>query len=452
MRPKFLSSRLWANPALLIVSSFALTDLVGALLLWLPFAHQQRLSLIDALFTSTSAICVTGLTVVNTAQVFTRLGQTVILLLIQLGGLGVMTFSVLISLGLRKTLNFRSRLIVQETFLPYRLTDLSTLIFTIVIYTFFSEFILAFLLFFAFIMNFPLRDALFHAVFHAISAFCNAGFSTFPEGLILYQKSFYVPVIIMLGVLLGNTGFPIIYEAVEYLRKVKHRFSLHFKLTLLTHFLLIVIGFLILAFLEWNGALAHLSYSERILAALFHSVSARTAGFNTLDLTSFSEHGLYFLVLLMFIGACPGSTGGGIKTTTLAVIWASALSRMRGYYRTVAFKRTIPEAQVLKAIVLLVVAVMVIVILHFVLTFSVPSVPLYQAHGEFLATLFEAVSAFGTVGLSTGLTPKLDPLGKLVIIVLMFGGRVGFLSLVSLLTQVKEPKPFHYAPEEVMIG
>ncbi len=452
MQFKFLAGRIWAHPEALIISSFALADLVGAFLLWFPWMHRGSLSFLDALFTSTSAVCVTGLTVVNTAVAFTRLGQFVILGLIQLGGLGVMTFSVLIALGLRKGLSLKNRLIVQEVFLPYRVGELKDLVLTIFIYTLLSEGIMALFLFFDFVLRFPFFEALFHATFHAVSAFCNAGFSTFKEGLILYQGQFYVPLVIMIGILLGNTGFPIIYELVEHLKGAKQKFSLHLKLTLLTHFLLVLMGVFVLLCLEWNGAFAPFSTPEKIFTALFHSVSARTAGFNTVDLTKFSEHGLYFLVLLMFVGACPGSTGGGIKTTTVAVMWAAAFSRFRGYYRTILFKRTIPDLQVSKAMVLFITAMTVIVVFHFVLTFSVPTVPFYQAHGEFLGTLFETVSAFGTVGLSTGLTPNLDPLGKGVIIISMFFGRVGLLSLVSLLAQVKGPKPFHYASEEVMIG
>ncbi len=449
---KFRPAHFWGHPTALVILSFALVDLTGALLLLLPWMHTRGLSFLDALFTSTSAVCVTGLTVVNTAAAFTRLGQGVILLLIQLGGLGVMTFSVLIALGRGKGLTFRSRLFLKETFLPHEMGDHYLLIATIFAYTFLAEGTVAFFLFLTFIFHFPFGEALFHAVFHSVSAFCNAGFSTFEAGLEPYQKSFFVPLIIMLAVLLGNTGFPVIYEILEHLRGKKRNFSLHFKLTLLTHFLLVLGGALGLSLFEWHRAFSSLSPAKKILAAFFHSVSARTAGFNTLDLATFSEHGLYLLLLLMFIGACPGSTGGGIKTTTLAVIWAAALSRIKGYYRTVVFKRTIPDLQVSKALVLFIMAITVIVIFNFVLAFSVPNLPFYRAHGEFLATLFETVSALGTVGLSTGLTPKLGPLGKVVIIVCMFVGRVGLLSLVSVLARVTRPRPYHYAPEEVMIG
>lgn len=452
MRFRTFFPRFSKHPASLVIFSFAVADLLGGLLLLLPWMHRGKLSILDAFFTSTSAVCVTGLTVVNTAEAFTRWGQSVILLLIQVGGLGVMTFSILIALGLHRTLNLRTRLVIQETFLPYNFGDVRLLIYTIFLYTILAEGITALLLFFVFILRFPFLEALYHAVFHSVSAFCNAGFSTFKDGLVIYNGTFGVPFIIMLAILLGNTGFPVVYEIVERVRKTRKHASLHLRLTFLTHVCLILFGAVVLLVCEWHSAFSGLSWGQRILAAFFHSVSARTAGFNTIDMSHFSEHGLYFLVLLMFVGACPGSTGGGIKTTTLAVLWAVALSRLRGYSHTVIFKKTIPEAQVSKAMTLLVSAVTVAVIFHFLLTFSVPTFPFYQAQGEFLATLFETISALGTVGLSTGLTPHLSSFGKVVIIVAMFCGRVGLLSLLSVLTQFRPPKPYFYAPEEVMVG
>ncbi len=452
MRFKLSGHRLRNHPASLVIVSFALADLVGALFLLLPFMHRGPLSVLDAFFTATSAICVTGLTVVNTAEAFTRLGQLVILLLIQLGGLGVMSFSILIALGFKKGLGLKSRLVITEAFLPYGPADLKDLLRTIFLYTLLVESSVAVLLFACFLLRFPPGEALFHAVFHSISAFCNAGFSTFREGLVLYQHHFLVPCLIMIAVFLGNTGFPVAYELLNRIRRHRGHFSLHFKLTLFTHFFLLFLGTLVLLASEWKAAFAPLPTGLKFLAALFHSVSARTAGFNTVEMARFSEHGLYFITLLMFIGACPGSTGGGIKTTTAAVIWATALSRLKGYFRTIAFKRTIPDLLVSKAMTLLVAAVTTVVVLHFLLTYAVPSFPFYQAQGEFLATLFEVVSALGTVGLSTGITPALHPLGKLLIILAMFLGRVGLLSLLSVLAQVQRPKPYSYAPEEVMVG
>ncbi len=451
MRLAFISPLL-RHPTTLLILSFGGTDLLGTLLLLLPWMHYGKLSFLDALFTSTSAVCVTGLTVLNTARDFTRLGQTVILFLIQIGGLGVMTLSILIVYGLKKALRFRSIYFLQESFLPYKHGDIKMLLLSIFGYTIISEFFLAFLLFLGFLPRFSLAESLYQGIFHAVSAFCNAGFSTLEGGLVEYQKGFFVPFLVALGVLLGNTGFPIIYEIVEYFRDKTKRFSLHFKLTLFTHLFLIFLGTCLLLTFEWNTSLKDFSLSKKIFAAFFHSINARTAGFNTIDLSLFSEHSLYFLIFLMFIGACPGSTGGGIKTTTIAVIWATAWSRLKGYLKTVVWKRTISDLQVAKAMTLFVAAVTIAVIFHFFLSLAVPSFPFYAAHGEFLATLFEIISALGTVGLSTGLTPHLSSFGKIVVILAMFCGRVGLLSLLSLLSQIKGPRLYHYASEEVMIG
>ncbi|NPA49809.1 MAG: hypothetical protein GXO20_07480 [Thermodesulfobacteria bacterium] len=445
-------SRLLQHPTTLLILSFGGANILGTLLLLLPWMHRGNLSFVDALFTSTSAVCVTGLTVLNTAKDFTRLGQMVILLLIQIGGLGVMTFSILIVYGLGKALKFRSIHFLQESFLPYKSGDIRTLLFSIFGYTLASEFFLFFLLFLGFLPRFSFSEALYQALFHSVSAFCNAGFSTLEKGLVEYQKGYFVPLVVALGVLLGNTGFPIVYEFVDRLRGLRNRFSLHFKITLLTHVFLLLLGSVVLLLFEWSSAFGELSIFGKVLTAFFHSVNARTAGFNTVDLSLFSEHSIYLLVLLMFIGACPGSTGGGIKTTTMAVIWVTAISRFRGYTKTVVLKRTIPELQVSKAMTLFVFAVTVVVLFHLVLSLALPILPFYAAHGEFLATLFETVSALGTVGLSTGLTPHFSVFGKIVLILAMFFGRVGLLSLLSILAEIKPPRPYHYAPEEVMIG
>ncbi len=442
------------HPSLAVIYSFALADLVGALLLMLPVSHANSLSFIDALFTSTSAVCVTGLTVVNTGVEFTRAGQTVILLLIQLGGLGVMTFSMLFAMGLGRSLSFGSRLSLQENFLPHLVAEPGRLIATIFVFTVLSEGLIAFALFFLFLIHgIHLEDALFHAIFHAVSAFCNAGFSTFPNGLDRFMISTSVLSLLMVGILLGGMGFPIVYELWLHFRERQRRFSLHFKITLLVHLTLIAAGTIAFLWFERNGVMANLSYSNRLLEALFHSISARTAGFNTFEISKFSEHSIYVFLILMMIGACPGSTGGGIKTTTFAVLLHTAISRLHGFSQTIAFKRTIPAEQVNKAITLVFISIITVMLFHFLLTLSEPNTPFYLARHQFLASLFEVISALGTVGLTTGLTPHLSFWGKLCIILAMFVGRVGLLSLLSFLSEAgREPRPYRYVREKIMVG
>ncbi|AEH44807.1 H(+)-transporting two-sector ATPase [Thermodesulfatator indicus DSM 15286] len=454
MEWKRINRKLERHPARAVIYSFALADIIGAILLWCPFSHVKTLSFIDALFTSTSAICVTGLTVVNTAQDFTHLGQFIILVLMQLGGLGVMTFSVFIALGFKDSLSFSSRLSLQESFLPHFTPEPRKLLFTIFAYTFISEALIALGLFLCFLGHgLGIKVSLAQAIFHAVSAFCNAGFSTFNDGMIDFQKSYAVLALIALAILLGNTGFPIVYELLSFFKEKRHKLSLHFKLTVYTHVALIIFGTVAFLWFDSAGAMAGLSWPLKVVTAVFHSVSARTAGFNSIDIAHFSEHSIYVFLILMVIGACPGSTGGGIKTTTFAVLSCTVWSRLRGFPQAVAFKRSIPVDQVGKAVTLVFIYLLAIMLFHFFLTFTEPNIPFYKSQHEFLGALFEVVSALGTVGLSTGVTSNLNLWGKICIILTMFVGRVGLLSLISFLSEVgHEPRPYRYPKERVMVG
>ncbi|MBX6422713.1 TrkH family potassium uptake protein [Thermosulfurimonas sp. F29] len=439
--------------ALYLALSFAVTALIGGILLWLPWMHGEKLSFLDALFTSTSAVCVTGLTVVNTATTFTLPGKLVILALIQLGGLGIMTFSTLFFILMGRSVPVIESLSLKESFAPYHGVHLGSLILTIVIYTLGTELVLTLLLIPAFWSSNP-GEGLFHALFHAVSAFCNAGFSDLPAGLTSYSRNLYLPTVIALAILAGNTGFPIVFEAVQRLRsRGIRKWSLHTRLTLTTHLILILMGGLLFLIFEKNRAFTGLSLPEKILNAFFLSVSARTAGFNLIDLSRFGEVSLYVLIFLMFVGACPGSTGGGVKTTTFGVLVASVWSRLRGYSRATVFRRTIPQDIVFKALTLVSLYAFTIFLAQFLLILSAPGHTFASSGTEFLARLFETVSALGTVGLSTGITPQLSPWSKVVLIFTMYAGRVGVLSLAVLLTGLSSrPKEFYYPKEEVLLG
>ncbi|HIE32963.1 MAG TPA: hypothetical protein EYP81_02800 [Thermodesulfobacteriaceae bacterium] len=437
-----------------LVFSFAIASLLGSLLLVLPGMHRGHLSFLDALFTSTSAVCVTGLTVVDTAETFTLPGKIVLLALIQVGGLGIMTFSTLFFLLFGRAVPIEESLALKESFAPYQGVRLKPLLLTIISYTLIIEAVVTILLLLGFMPLFPPSSALFHAAFHAVSAFCNAGFSDLPDGLLAYSRNYYLPGIIMLAVLAGNTGFPIIFETVNRIRSRRPRsWSLHLKLTLSIHLGLILMGGFFFFWFERAGAFQNLPLPSKLMNALFLSVSTRTAGFNLIDLTAFSEASLYLLISLMFVGACPGSTGGGVKTTTLGVLLASVVSRLRGFPRTMAFKRTIPEELLHKALTLVTLYALVIFAAQFLLVSSLPHRPFSDLGSDFLARLFEVTSALGTVGLSTGLTPELSNFEKLVIIGTMFIGRVGVLSLAILLTGLSAGhKEFYYPKEEVLLG
>ncbi len=446
---------LFNHPASLVITSFGIADIVGTLLLYLPWCHRGDLSLLDALFTSTSAICVTGLTVVDTSIKFTLPGQWIILLLIQVGGLGVMTFSVLFTMGIQKRLRLSSQFLIQENFLHLKAATLKGLIATILLFTLTCEGILALMMTVSFIPDVTKPgDALFYGIFHAVSAFCNAGFCILPSGLEPYRYDFPVCLSIMVGIFLGSTGFAIIYELWQKLYgKSARQLSLHFKITMITHILLMIAGTVGILFWEYHNILDGLPFSSKILVSAFHSVSVRTAGFNTIPISQFTENSMYLMILLMFIGACPSSTGGGIKTTTLAVLFATAWSRLRGFNNTVVFKRTVPESQVNRAVTLFILAVITVLGAHMLLMSVGTKLTYDRAQGEFLAYLFEAVSGLGTVGLSTGITPELGSAGKCTMIAIMFAGRVGLLSILSILTMARgRNRQYHYSTEKVMIG
>ena len=454
MEVYLISKRLRGQPAALVLIGFGLMDVLGTGLLYLPFSHQGPLSLVDSLFTATSALCVTGLTVVNTAQTFTSFGKAIILILMQIGGLGVMTFSVLLAYTLGRPVRLTDRVVIQESFLHRRVPDIRYLIGVVLVFTMIAETASALLLGILFLREFPAGQAFSHGIFHAVSAFCNAGFSTLPEGLVPYRDDWAINIVIMLTILLGNTGFAVIYELVDrLLRRQRGPFSVHFRLTVMTHLFLIVLGAAGVFYFESSTTLGSLPVANRALVAFFHSVSARTAGFNTVDIASFTEDTLYLLLLLMFIGACPGSTGGGLKTTTVALLWFTAISRLRGFTRTVVFKRSIPESTVQRAVALFVIMVVVALTAHLALMLIGPNVPFSQARSQFLAYLFETISALGTVGLSVGLTPHLGLAGKLLVCLVMFLGRVGLLSVLSVLARVTtRPRPYYYAQENLMVG
>ncbi len=446
---------LLSHPASLVMTSFGVADLIGAGLLYMPASHNHDLGFLDALFTSTSAICVTGLTVVNTADTFTLLGKWIILLLIQVGGLGVMTFSVLFAMSVKRRLDLSSQFLIQENFLHLKAASLKGLIGTILLFTLVCEAVLAIIMTFAFLPRAPGGgSALFYGIFHSVSAFCNAGFSVFPSGLEPYRDNVSVNISIMVGIFLGSTGFAIIYELWQKMfTDSKRALSLHFKMTMTTHVILILLGTAGFLFWEYHDVLKDMPFSNKLLVSAFHSVSARTAGFNTVPISHLSENTLYLLILLMFVGACPSSTGGGIKTTTLAVLFFTAVSRLRGFSQTVAFRRTIPEGQVNRAVTLFMLAVITVLSAHMLLMSVGIRLPFAKAQGEFLAYLFEAVSGLGTVGLSVGITPELGMTGKCVMIAIMFAGRVGLLSILSILSIAGgKSRQYHYSSERIMIG
>lgn len=440
------------RPAHYLLLGFAGAILLGAILLWFPVSTNGKpISFVDALFTSTSAVCVTGLIVVDTGTKFTLLGQIVILILIQLGGLGIMTFSVFFMILLGKRISFKGRMAIHDSFSHSPFKDFSGMLKAIFTLTFGIETLGAIALTFLFVKDFPLKQSIYLGVFHAISAFCNAGFSLFPDSLMRYQSSVGINLVFMLLIVLGGLGFLVLIDLPALFDK-RHRLSLHSRIVLMTTGALILGGALFIFVAEYSNQLAGLPTKGKILAAFFQSVTPRTAGFNTLDYAKLTHATLFFTLFLMFVGASPGSCGGGIKTSTFSVLILLVWRRIHGHRRVSVFQRTLPQ-EVTDRVIVITFLAFVAVFLATLLIVMVESwgVSFEKSSRHLINGLFEVVSAFGTVGLSTGITPVLSPVSKVILVLVMYLGRVG-PATVAFSMHPQEEEHFRYAEESVMIG
>ena len=409
----------------------------------------------DSLFTSTSAVCVTGLTVVDTGSAFTAFGQTVLLVLIQTGGLGIMTIATLFILIAGKRLSFTNCNAIEDTFTHTSNRSISSIIKSVALFTLVFESLGAVLIFLCFLPDHETQKALYLSVFHSISAFCNSGFCLFSDSFAGYQTNWKLNLIICFLVIAGGIGFPVLSEIKYRLsrkRRIWARLSLHSKLVLSTTALLLLVSTMMILFMEWNNTLNHLKPLNRLISAFFQAVNARTSGFNTLPIGNMANETLFVLILFMFIGASPGSCGGGIKTTTFAILAVLGISRFRGYERPQLFGRLLTEKSIGKTVrVVLISAIVVCIGLMLLLMTELGGIPHPQARGKFLELFFEVISAFGTVGLSTGITGSLSVPGKIIITFIMFVGRLGPL-LIAMAVSQSVTSYYSYAEEDVMIG
>jgi trk system potassium uptake protein TrkH len=412
-------------------------------------------SWIDALFMSTSAVCVTGLAVVDPGTFLTFPGEALLLLLVQFGGLGVLTFTSLIisALGRRLSLREESLCIFTSEAAPHLTPGQIT--WNIVRYTLAFEFIGALILWCSWAPALGWRTAVWPAVFHSVSAFCNAGFSTFSDNLIGFQESPAVLLTISALIVLGGLGFLTHEEIFSFVRPSatlrRRRFSLQSRIVLVTTASLILGGWIALTTLEWDNTLSRLGVVDRLVNGLLLSITPRTAGFNSIDYGQAADATNLLTMVLMMIGGSPGSTAGGVKTTTLALMLILAWSRLRGQEYTTVWCRTIPEETTYRAVGLFTIATAIAIGGMLLLTISESGL---ESDGRVLPEcLFEAISAFNTVGLSMGITAKLTAVGKLNLIVLMFFGRVGLLTLAAALTVPRRgARDFRYASEDVVVG
>lgn len=452
-RANFFDNLFKVRPTQTIVLGFAAIILVGTLLLNLPIAARngQSPGFTKALFTATSATCVTGLVVEDTYTYWTVFGQTVILFLIQIGGLGFMTMATLFSFILRRRISLKERLVIVESLNQYNLQGIVGLIRKVLIGTFVFEGAGAILLSIRFSRDFGLAGGIYRGVFHAVSAFCNAGFDLMGQSgkfssLAPYADDAVVNLTVIGLIITGGLGFAVWDDV--YRTKNFRDLHLHSKLVLTTTGLLLLAGFLVIFLLEMNnaGTLGSMNWRGKLLASLFHSVTPRTAGFNTLSLPDMRSASLLVTMLLMFIGGSPGSTAGGIKTTTAGVLLYTVVAVIRGRQDTEMFKRRISHTAVVRSFTITFISAVLIVFVTIALTIA-ENVSLLEA-------MFESVSAFGTVGLSLGITPGLGSVSRMILIAAMFLGRVGVLTMaLALLSRSQSTgNNYRYREEKIMVG
>lgn len=438
------------DPPKILVLGFAMLVLFGAILLTLPIATHdgEGLTFLNALFTATSATCVTGLVVVDTADTFTTFGEIVILVLIQVGGLGFMTFATFFFFLLGKRISLKERLLLQEALNNVSLAGIVKLVRRVLIFTAVIELTGAAILAVRFSFDMAIGKAIYYGLFHSISMFNNAGFDLMGgfNGFTPYVVDPVVVLTVCALITLGGIGFIVMNEVYEY--RETGRLSIHTKVVLFTSLFLTVGAMIFIFIFEYANpkTLEPLSFPGKVLGALFQAVTPRTAGANTLPIGDLTQSTLLLTIILMYIGAGPGSTAGGIKVTTFAVLSCAVFSQMRGKDDVVMFRRRVVTETILKALSVAIIGFLLIMVVTMVLT-----VTEQQMH-PFLMYLFEATSAFGTVGLSMGLTPELSAWGKLVLVFTMFAGRLGPLTMAFAIAMRRKPDAFRYPKGKIMIG
>ncbi|AWM13723.1 potassium transporter [Flavobacterium sp. NRK F10] len=453
---------IYFNPAIVFVGSFVILALSGAFLMMLPSATTNGITFTNALFTATSAVCVTGLAVVDTANDFTIVGQSIILVLIQLGGIGILTFTSFFAFFFRGSSSFREGLNTRDFIAHEGLKDVFRAALNVVIFTLSVEIIGAIFIYTSILKTATIENKLYFSIFHSVSAFCNAGFSILSSGL--YDEhirfNYYFQWIIMILIVFGGLGHNIIFNFYQYIKtyvteffdkKIVHKdvkiITLNSKIVIYTTTVLLVSGWIFLFFSEYNNTMeAHRTFFGKITTAAFNSVTPRTAGFNVIDFSQMTVPSLLFVIFLMWIGASPASTGGGIKTSTFALATLNILAIARGKERIQIFGRRISSESTSRAFAILCISLIVIGI-------AIMALLILEPQGTPLLTVaFECFSAYSTVGLSLNFTPTLSEPSKYVIIAVMFIGRIGMLNLmIGILRQINH-QFYQYPKENILIN
>lgn len=428
---------------------------IGTLLLMLPISTQSGdwNSWVVALFTTTSAVCVTGHIVVDTGTYFSGWGQGIIVALIQVGGLGYMVSTTFLLLLLGRKFGLRDKIAIQQSLDRRMMQGSAQLVQSVIAITLLFELTGVFILLGVFVPQYGWSQGVWLSIFHSVSAWNNAGFSLFSNNLVGYQSSLVIHLVIPTLVILGGIGYETLFEAYLWGRdrllgkKERMIFSLNFRVVTSTTLVLLLLGTVAVFLIEIRNpaTLAPLRFSDQILAAWFQSMTARTAGFNSIDVGKMTTAGLFLTIGLMFVGASPGGTGGGVKTTTLRILAGCTRSILQGREDVCMYEREIPLSLILKAIGVFLGSIMTVMIATTVIAFTDPTV-------DFIQILFEVVSAFGTVGLSTGITASLSVVAKLTLVATMYIGRVGVLLLMSAMLGDPKPRKVHYSEEFLLVG
>lgn len=437
----------------MIVIFYLIFAVISSVILWLPFLHKEgvEISFIDAVFTAVSAISVTGLSVINIVDVFNPIGIFALLIMFQVGGVGIMTMGTFLWIFMGKKIGLKERkwiasdqnlstlaglvqLMKNILFLSLIIELIGTLLLTV--YFYFGDYYTTW------------YEGLYSALFVAVSAYTNAGFDIFGNSLYRFSQDYYVQIINITLLILGAIGFPVLIESIHFLKsrieRKRYQFSLFTKITTPTFFILLIIGGFSFYFFERTHFLADKTGVEAFFYSLFNSVTTRSGGLATMDVSQLTEPNQIFLSLLMFIGSSPSSTGGGIRTTTLVVVFLVVLTFIRGDNEVRIFRRSLHQDDITKSFVVIFMAL-------FLIFLSVLSLKMIEPF-SLMSIVFETCSAFGTCGLSLGITPSLSIGGKVVLILLMFIGRIGMINFLLLMSTKKEQRSYHYSKERIMIG
>ncbi len=461
------------HPPQLVILLYSAAILVGGLLLKMPLSQAVPVSFLDSLFTAASAITVTGLTTVNVADSFTFFGQVIIMLLIQLGGLGILTVSSVFAIMLGRAVSMRDSSVFFDSFSVSHHIDLKRLMKAVIVLMFSFEAVGTTILLADWMPSMGWRKALFASLFHSIAAFCNAGISTFPNGFIGIEKDVVAELTMAVLIIFGGLGFVTIAELYERRTELapgrmrwmiehgqekivlRRSWSLQTRMVLVYSGLLTLMGMMGYFAFELNNTLAGRPFGEQLLVSFFHSVTSRTAGYQNIDFADLNNTTLNMIIFLMFIGAAPGSTGGGIKVTTFAIMTAMAVSRARGFEQVHVANRAIPEQTLSRAISII--SISIALLLAFIMLLLITEggnggYAARSAHGSYLEIIFEAVSAFGTVGFSMGLTPSLTGIGKCLLVALMIIGKLGPLTIAMAVSARGRRSLYQLSEEGVMVG